>query len=164
MVTVYVWNFMGKNIAWGHASMHCEQTYISWWPTGEGRVPSKISQSVYAASPFRNQTFQTDQLFEGDGKFLKAPDHSIRISGLDEVAIKNWWAGFGLVRNGALLQGPLPAWTSLGQNCSTVVAKALSIGGGDKYASWYSRTSVIWTPNKIREYAVEIQRNIGRKK
>jgi hypothetical protein len=162
MVTVHIWNFIGKDIAWGHASMHCDYTYISWWPETQGRIPSKVHQNIYSVSPIRNQTFENDKLYEGDGRYIKEPDCNIRIIGLDENAINQWWASFGLVRSGQLLQGPLQPWTSLKQNCSTVVANALTIGGGDKYSSWLNNWNVVWTPNKVKEYALDIERNIRR--
>jgi hypothetical protein len=159
MLTVYVWNYRGKNEAWGHASMQVDQTYISWWPETPGQVPSKIHRNVYSSHPFRNRTFSQDVAAEG-----QPPDHSILLDGLDESAIKDWWQSFGLTRDGVVFQGPLPPWSTLSQNCSNVVVIALRAGGGDKYASWITSWNVVWTPADVLEYARSIQRGlIGRR-
>jgi hypothetical protein len=153
MLTVYVWNYRGKNEAWGHASMQVDRTYISWWPEIPGQVPSKIHRNLYASHPFRNRTFNQDVAAE-----RQSPDHSVRIEGLDEAAIKDWWQSFGLTRDGVVLQGPLLPWSTLSQNCSNVVAMALHVGGGAKYASWMKSWNVIWTPADVLNYARSIQR------
>src|SRR5262245_11546807 len=105
MITVYIWTFRGKNVAWGHASMQVGATYISWWPEKPGQVPSKIHPQVYASHPFRNRTFLEDVRAE-----QQMPDHTIQIDGLDENAIKDWWQNFGLTRDGVLYEGPLQSW------------------------------------------------------
>lgn len=151
MVTVYVWNYRGSKQAWGHASLELDQTYISWWPENPGQIPTKIP-NVYASHPFRNRSFASDVHAEG-----RLPDHSIRINGLDENAIKDWWQGMGLVRDGQLFAGPLLPWKTLNQNCSTVVATALTVGGGEQFASWYKSRSIVWTPANVLEYASAIQ-------
>jgi hypothetical protein len=175
VITVYIWNFRGKSVAWGHASMQVSQTYISWWPQGEGRVykyPSAHASNgdlvrgtlgnIYAASPFRDRQFEADCLAEG--RFVKRvlPDHRIYLQGLDENAILDWWQSFGLTRNGVLYAGPLPAWHTTQMNCSTVVARGLEIGGGDKYASWWQSWNVVWKPNDVLRYALSIEEGLAR--
>ena len=153
MINVYIWEFRGKNEAWGHASLLCDNTYISWWPQIPGQVPSKI-QNIYTSHPYRNRSFQDDVRDE-----RQQPDHTIPISGLDETAIKDWWARFGLVRDTTELIGPLPPWSTLSQNCSTIVATALQKGGGDQYArSW----DFVWTPKNVKEYAYSIAQRLAR--
>jgi hypothetical protein len=156
MLTVYVWSYRGKREAWGHASLEVGQTYISWWPAEPGQVPSKLHENIYASHPFRNRTFDEDVAAEG-----QAPDHVILIDGLDEDAIKDWWQVFGLTRDGTVFEGPLPAWETLGQNCSTVVATALRIGGGDQYAGWWRSWNLVWRPNDVLEYALSIQSGLA---
>jgi len=156
MITVYIWKFRGKGVAWGHASLLVGQTYMSWWPEGQGRIASKISNSIYSVYPIRNRTF-TDDIRGEDGQY---PDHTLLINGLDEEKIKNWWQSFGLTRDGVLYEGPMLPWATLAQNCSTVVARALSIGGGDKYASWTKSWNVVWTPNDVLNYATSIMHGI----
>jgi len=156
MVTVYIWTFRGKDVAWGHASLLVNGTYMSWWPEGNGRIASKIHGQVYSVSPIRNRTLDDDVYDEGQD-----PDHTIVIHGLDERKIKDWWQSFGLTREGVLYEGPLLPWSTLKQNCSTVVARALSIGGGDQYASWLKSWNVVWTPSDVLRYATSIKNGLA---
>lgn len=152
MLTVYIWSFRGKTEAWGHASMQVDQTYVSWWPEKPGQVPSKIHSNIYSSHPFRNRSYSADVSAEG-----YPPDHVIRIDGLDEKSIKDWWQSFGLSRDGLLYQGPLQSWDTLNCNCSNVVATALRIGGGDKFASWSKSWNLVWSPADVLQYAQSIQ-------
>ena len=70
------------------------------------------------------------------------------INGLDEPTMLAWWKGFGLVSGGLELQGPMLPYNLIKQNCSTVVARGLSAGGGDRYASWYAAHSTILEATK----------------
>ena len=160
MVTVFIWNFMGSNEAWGHASLQVDSTYVSWWPEAEGRQ-SKLGSSIpiYSVSPIRNRTYDMDYR----GENFKHADHKINIKGLNEEAIKDWWAGFGLVRNGELLEGPLLPWSTLKQNCSTVVAKALEVGGAKEHVGWSKSWNLIWKPNDVYQYAVELKKVLDEK-
>jgi len=155
MLKVYVWSFRGKTEAWGHASMQVDQTYVSWWPEKPGQVPSGIHRNIYASHPIRSRSYSGDVSAEG-----QPPDHVIRIDGLDEKAIKDWWQSFGLSRDGVLYQGPLQSWDTLKRNCSNVVATALRIGGGDKFASWSKSWNLVWTPADVLQYAQSIQRGL----
>jgi hypothetical protein len=157
MLTVYIWSFRGKAEAWGHTSMQVDQTYISWWPAKPGQVPSKI-HNVYVSHPIRNRTYIADVTAE-----RQSPDWVIPLDGLDEKAIKDWWQLFGLTRDGVLYQGPLPPWDTLWQNCSNVVATALRVGGGDKFASWYRSWNLVWTPSDVLQYAQSIQQGLEKK-
>jgi hypothetical protein len=158
MLSVYVWTARIKSGIWGHASMQVDQTYISWWPEGEGRIRSKIHPSVYAAHPIRNQSFEGDVAGEGG----QQPHHVIVLKGLDETAIKDWWQIFGLTRDGTLYEGPLLAWDTLMRNCSNVVATALKAGGGDKFAAWHKSRHVVWTPSDVLAYALAISTGLDR--
>jgi hypothetical protein len=156
MITVFVWLPKTiddqKNV--GHSSMLVSgHTYVSWWPdetAGFGRD----------FHPIRNKSFASDVADEGD----RNPDFSIQINGLDEQAILDWWSSFGLVRGGDLLFGPLPPYNLAKQNCSTVVARALKIAGGDRYTGWYDSHSVIWRPQTVLDYALSIQRGLARRR
>jgi hypothetical protein len=153
MLTAFIWEFRGKSVAWGHASLLVDATYVSWWPEGRGRIPSKVSNQVYSVSPIRNRTLAQDIQAE-----QQQPDHRILLDGLDEMAIKNWWQSFGLTRDGQLYQGPLQPWETLAQNCSTVAARGLSIGGADKLVPWRKAWNFVWTPNDVLRYLQAIQR------
>ena len=155
MLTVFIWQFRGKAVAWGHASLLVDRTYMSWWPEGRGRIHSKISSQIYTAHPFRDRTFEQDVAAEG-----QRPDHEVQINGLDESAIKDWWQGFGLTRDGVFYQGPLQPWETLAQNCSTVAARGLSAGGGDKFAPRRKSWNIVWIPSDVLQYAQAIQRGI----
>lgn len=157
MLTVYIWKFRGKGVAWGHASLRVDQTYMSWWPEPRGRIRSKVSANVYEVSPIRDRTYEEDVRDE-----QQQPDHKVVLAGLDERAIKDWWQGFGLTRDGVLYQGPLQPWATLAQNCSTVAARGLAVGGGDTYASWRRSWQVVWTPNDVYQYALSIQSGLGK--
>lgn len=155
MINVFVWlpkrSGGQKNV--GHASMTVGgATYISWWPdeaAGFGRD----------FHPIRNKSYKSDVRDEGGD-----PDWTIPLDGLDEQAILEWWASFGLSRGGVELQGPLPPYNLAEQNCSTVVARGLKTGGGDKYASWYSSWSIIWRPQTVLDYAKAIKLGLSVKK
>jgi hypothetical protein len=129
---------------------------MSWWPERPGQIPSKIHRNIYASHPFRNRSFEEDVADEQG-----PPDHTIPLNGLDERAIKDWWQAFGLTRDGVLFQGPLLPWETLRQNCSNVVAIALRIGGGDRYAKWSKSWNLVWTPADVREYAQSIQQGLA---
>jgi hypothetical protein len=155
MISVYIWNFRGKREAWGHASMHVGTDYISWWPMGTGRVHSKVHQNVYSAHP-REPSLQAD--IDGEGSH---PSHTILINGLDEARIIAWWHRtfpWAVSRLGP----PSVPWSSLGWNCSKIVATGLKEGGGDRFASWSKSWALIaWTPNDVREYAESIVRGMA---
>ena len=152
MIDVLVWNFRGKREAWGHAAMRVGQTYISWWPSNPGQVQSKLHPQIYESYPIRNRTYFDDVRDEGQRE-----NHCISINGLDENAIKDWWQSFGLTRDGVEFAGPLQSWSTLDRNCSTVVANALKIGGGAKFASSWSSWNLVWTPNDVYAFALSIQ-------
>ena len=145
-------------MAWGHAAVQVDQTYISWWPERERRQASKVSAQVYAVHPVRNRSFHADVSDEG-----QSPDYRVVINGLDELKIKDWWQSFGLHRDGVQYQGPLLPWKTLEQNCSTIAARALTIGGGETYASWRASRRLVWTPNDVLQYAVAIKRGLAPK-
>lgn len=154
MIKVYVWlsTRAGKEKNVGHSSMLvAADTYISWWPdesAGFGRD----------FHPIRNKSYQSDVKDEGS-----IPHWTIQLDGLNEKAILDWWAGFGLMRDQVEQQGPLPPYNLASQNCSTVVANGLKRGGGDKFAGWYNSWSVIWRPQTILDYAQAIRRGLASK-
>lgn len=151
MITVYVWDFRGKAVAWGHASLLVRKTYVSWWPESEGRVASKVSNQLYDAYPIRDRKFEDDVRDES-----AEPDHSVSLEGLSEGAILDWWQSFGLSREGVQYAGaPLP-WKTLTLNCSTVVATALKKAGGDRFAVQHVSLNPVWTPNNVLAYSLAI--------
>lgn len=157
MITVYVWNYTGKNDNWGHASMLVDgglppgPRYYSWWPQGPGRdYTFHESLPIYAVQAIRNRSYQDDMRDEGRMR-PKAPDHVIKITKLDETKVKAYWK--------SLLDND-PTWRTLGQNCSTTVARALMAGGGDskvKLGDWWHQWNVVWKPDDLLRYAQAIQ-------
>jgi len=155
MINVYVWLPKQENSQKyvGHASLLVNGfSYISWWPAEE---PSELRKDY---SPIRNRNYDGD--VQGEGR---KPDCNIDLTGLDERSILRWWQSFGLMNGNQELQGPLPPYNILGQNCSTVVAKALKIGGGERYAGWYSSVSIVWRPKTVLDFATSIKRGLARK-
>ncbi len=143
MLTVHIWSpkvaLSGKSV--GHAAITLNTEYISWWP----------ESGMLNVSPYRVRSLAMD-VHEEDGR---APMDTI-IHGLDESAILQWWSGFGLQASGEQLQGPMPAYNVLKQSCATVASTALRIGGGDKFAGWWSRTNMVWSPLDVHRYAQAI--------
>lgn len=157
MVTVYVWRFRGSGEAWGHASLRVVGgapagiAYVSWWPAVSPRTPKYPSapsplNQIYSAPAIQRRRLEDDIRDEG-----MKPDYQILIHGLDEAAIKTWWAGFHTGAN---------RWKTLSQNCSTTVGQALKAGGGDKYAKgftgWWDSWNCIWTPSDVLRFAQAI--------
>lgn len=153
MITVYVWlpKLHDGHKLIGHASMLVSgHTYISWWPDETAGIGNY--------HPIRNRGYAGDVAGERSG-----PDHAIILEGLDEPTILDWWAHFGLVSDGQLIEGPLLPYNVLTQNCSTVVARGLREGGGDKYATWWytTRKNLVWWPAEVRDYALSIRAGLA---
>jgi hypothetical protein len=157
MVQVHVWNFLGSKRAWGHASLHVGTTYISWWPGPQEDREYKLGREldVYSVPHIFDQTFEDDQELEGRPGHPRPPDHTIGFSGLDEPRILDWWKAFGVEGR---------AWSTLGQNCSTTVGRALMVGGGDDYAEgligWWHSWNMVWQPADVLRYAQSIERGL----
>jgi hypothetical protein len=131
---VYIWDFRGKDVAWGHASMELDDgTYISFWP---GSERDKIIGSIYSAEEIPNQTHADVIMLEG-----QAPDHMIQINNIDTAAVKTWWGSWQADNQ----------WSTLTTNCSDTVYQALR-AGGKPY-----RFEFIWTPNAVKEYANDVK-------
>ncbi|MCR4336509.1 MAG: RHS repeat-associated core domain-containing protein [Candidatus Omnitrophica bacterium] len=147
LLTVYIWNYRGKNEGWGHASMKLENNrYISWWP---GPQRSKlIFPMIYSAPAIEDQSFDDDVSLEE-----QMPDMKIEIQGLDEQKIEAWWDNFSTKNR----------WRTLRQNCSTTVAEGLKAGGGGRYSSWGKAHNIIWTPNDVKRFAETIRDNIRKR-
>jgi len=130
MVTVYVW--FPTSSSYGHSSLQLNQEYISWWP-----INGKMS--IVGTPAFDSRTREDDLHAEE-----RRPDHSIPLKGLDEVAISAWWKKWRNSRE----------YRALDRNCSTTVAKALAAGGGTRFCGLsLVNCQVVWTPNRLWEYA-----------
>jgi RHS repeat-associated protein len=142
---VYIWTYRGKNTAWGHAALKLDDgTYISWWPQGENREPKLLLPMVYEVTARPDQTYEWDRLLEG-----QPPDQVIRLSGLDEKAILDWWVKFRKREN---------KWKTVSQNCSTVVVEAVKAGGADvSWTSTWDAHNLMWTPADVEKYAKAVK-------
>jgi hypothetical protein len=125
MILVYIWLPEGGNV--GHTSLQLgevgdpEVTYISWWPA-TNLDPLKKAQGV------------THSLAEDIECESRLPDITIELEmlkngqGLNEGAIRNWWANF---------QSQNVKYGLGGKNCSWVVVSALKAGGSDRFFPWH---------------------------
>jgi hypothetical protein len=176
VIIAYVWGFKGPFTAWGHASLYIDtkpQTYMSWWPAPDrGRreedrvrrpklgdkaagssVAGPVAGMIYSAPAVVGQSYTLDV----EGEEGAAPDFILPVHGLDELKIREWWAGF--------VANP-PHWTTLGVNCSMVVAYALRAGGADNrvrgVSGWWHSWNTVWSPNDIIDFVRVINRAAGR--
>jgi hypothetical protein len=154
MITVNIW-LPRQGSPKGHASLNLgvgnpqTDVYISYWPNRAGMTST---ERVFCAPAFRDRTYDQDVQGE-DGR---PPDRLVRLSRLNESAIRSWWSG--IRRN-------YPEWCTLSNNCSTTVARALQAGGGDGWCSIPDRLwntwMLAWEPRGVLEYALAIQRGIS---
>jgi hypothetical protein len=156
MVTVFIWNFRGKDVARGRASLLVDRTYMSWWPEGSNGIASKLSDRLYSVHPIRHRLLSDDIAAE-----RYQPDHLIDIAGLDESKIRDWWQSFGLAQAGVPHEDPMLPWETLARNCSTVAARGLSVGGGDRYANSTKPWNSVWTPHDVLQYATSIRAGLS---
>jgi hypothetical protein len=147
---VYVWDYLGLDVAMGHASISLDDdaTHISWWPDGPRRAKLLATaigfpNHLYCTPARPHQTLADDEAFEAESEAAppKPPDHTFVVGGLDTDAIRRWWASFQATHE----------WCTFSQNCSTTVADALWAGGvksrlsSAQYA-YYSAPTWPWTP------------------
>ena len=151
VATVFIWNFLGKDVAWGHASIELDDgTYISWWPNHVNRKEMPLLSDIYCSDAYPNRTFQDDV----DGEEGHQPDWRVAVGGLDHDKIRTWWAGFKTSHQ----------WCTLSQNCSTTVADAIWAGGASgiltprETANWES--VVVWVPNDVLSFAQAIDAHL----
>jgi RHS repeat-associated protein len=123
-VSFYYWSLS----KYGHAALVLDDgTYISFWPSCY--IGAKDPPLWHDVCPARPADYEQDRA-EENGK----DPNSIKISGLDQQAIKLWW------NNGKGHGG----W-SLWNNCSDIVSEALRIGGLP-----IRRTTYYTTPDYVK--------------
>lgn len=147
MTTVFIWNnnlitgkLPGRHSYSGHASLSIDDdwsgggstldNYVSFWPDAGGT----LNQAVGVAGAAK-ETIIADLVAEG-----YAPDHVLRLDGLDEAAMRGEWtrlrqknAKYSFVRN----------------SCATVAARVLRKGTADKTAG-----HLVWTPLEVKRLAL----------
>lgn len=152
VATVFVWNFLGKDVAWGHASIELDDgTYISWWPSGRDRKSMPLLPDVYCAPANDPQTYTDDVRLENGHD----PDWRIPVGGLDNNKIRTWWSSFKTGHD----------WCTLSQNCSTTVADAMWAGGAASILTSREtdnfETIAVWTPDDALAFAQAIDTHLS---
>lgn len=147
LATVFVWNYLGKDVAYGHASIELDdETYISWWPSGVGRERMKLLPKVYTAPAIQPRTLKDDVA----GEKGHQPDWQVTVAGLDHNAIRSWWSTFKSSHK----------WSTLSQNCSTTVADAIFAGGANRILTSREYDNfqgvAVWVPNDVLLLATTI--------
>jgi len=161
-ITVMMWNYVGSKSAFGHASLSVDggepsgNWYISWWPNcppGGSDAASfwEAQRREYfgLCEPKRSRKLSDDISAENG-----PPDHHVLVLGLDETAVKAFWAD--------LTTDPRAQWSATTTNCAAAVAAALSAGGSDNYIGfveslWFDvfhTNCWSWTPKSVFDYAV----------
>jgi hypothetical protein len=170
MITVLVWNRSGGGSCgrfWGdpdagvgHAAMEigggepAGAIYVSWWPRGD-----TFGDVLVGTPAFRSRTLAQEIRDEGGAP----PDHRIRIpgcgenpadNGLDESAIKAWWAEWR--RD--------PTYRLADRSCCTAVVRGLLAGGAEEYASGtlsINPSAIVWGPSDVVAIANACVEGIG---
>lgn len=174
-VKLYVWAMSDTNP--GHVSLEIENTYISYWPTGEDsetkdRIKSppgkgnlkdfKFGFSHQVSFP---SSYRTDRRLE-----RKDADSVLIINGLDTELMCQRWESF---------KAKPKRYNMKSYNCSTVVASFLEIGSGVAYGKtpcikidnyeadpvkrlfyklrFMGNSIVMWTPTDVHQYALQIK-------
>lgn len=124
-------------------------TYISWWPSAEGRDGKTKGEggplnNIYEAPAIQGRQYEDDLNGEGGRE-----PWSKNVTGLNEANMKDWWQAFS--------SNTENKWATFSQNCSTVAAMALEKGGAT--TAWYdlwNGWNMIWTPEDVKRYAEAI--------
>jgi hypothetical protein len=76
------------------------------------------------------------------------PDLEIKISNLNEAAIKAWWDNYKKTN---------PKFRGLSNNCSTTVKNAFDAGKGRSHVPDYGQGFLYWDPNAVLKYGQYLQ-------
>jgi hypothetical protein len=145
-VTVWVWVSRIKKRSPGHAALAImpgaakpAEGYVSFAPQESGSIrgPGKF----YSSEDDKRHYFTPDD--DGPRGLYKA-----MIFGLDTAAMLRQFQR----------DQELPQLYSPLNECATNVHRYLKLGGGDRYASWWSRNLIvpIWSPDDVEDYARSI--------
>lgn len=157
MVKIFYWEQrLFAEGSFGHVSMYVGgeyigdappiSGYISWWPQKHGRI---FTHSI------KNREYASDVAAE-----QRPPDPaSLTLVGLDEEAIKTWWAKFRAEGHG---------WQLYDHSCAQTVADALRAGGAEMYvhgiSGWWRHWNTIWSPQDVMLFAAKIQKGLNKKR
>ena len=145
MTTVLIWNNKmyhgpGGHEYSGHAAMSIDDdwrqlgqqaSYVSWWPEKDSEGHN---------TGFSKPKMSVSDDFAAEGY---APDHIIKIAGLDTRAMMGKWQD---TKN-----KPNSSYKFYRKNCSTIVGRVLSEGSSK---GGLSRVNLIWTPLKVKRLAL----------
>jgi RHS repeat-associated protein len=148
LLYVNIWYPTGED-SMGHASINLSNygnAYISWWPQLDRVFDHSLdwlgglNDLNYTATAFPNQKAKDDLAGEQGRK----PDVRIKIDGLDEKAMWEWFQK---------TKHDDPKWRTLTRNCSTIVVGALEAGG----AGAPQDPPPFWTPIGAMQYATQVR-------
>ncbi|RVT92035.1 hypothetical protein EOD42_20080 [Rhodovarius crocodyli] len=141
MTTVLVWNNhlrpIGNSFP-GHASVSIDdnwasdKSYVSWLPGDDHKIFREFGRAGASIS--------TDLMFE---KY--APDHIIRITGMDVMAMMSKWNEVRSKENAH--------YRYTRKNCSTIASRVLKAGSAQ---GGLKRHHIIWTPLMVKRLALEM--------
>jgi len=118
-------------------------SYVSWWP----QKPPDSDKSTIPRNASPKPNFLRDLTLEKN----YAPDHILRLTGLNEPAMKVEWTRIRSKENAH--------YRYYAKNCSTIVARVLRAGTNwTDRNPWYAH-SELWTPLKVKRFA----KNLGAK-
>jgi hypothetical protein len=158
MATILIWNnnnhsLGGGHDVTGHSAMNITdnwvegasdngRNYVSWWP-GEQKK-ELLGHSKGRKFGVEASNFLEDIKDEGG----YAPDHIIRVDNksIDTNAMLAKWSEIRNKENAH--------YRYLRKNCSTIVARVMRTG--TKSGSGWYRHSTIWTPLKVKRFALDI--------
>ncbi len=150
-VTVYIWvsHFASKSP--GHAAMALcpgadtpEAGYVSFAPLKEGspKGPGKFFDRAHDIKHYGNISQSSD---ERRGVWIA------NLYGLNVTAMLQLFASD---------RENVPEYVIPSNQCATTVQRYLQHGGGDNYASWWTRKVIgFWTPDDVEDYAESIADN-----
>lgn len=148
-VTVWVWVSRIQKRSPGHAALAIvpdagkpAEGYVSFAPQQSGSV-------------------------HGPGKFYTHEDDKHHYIAPDDDGARGLYKAmiFGLDTRKMLRHfhrdQEMPQTYSMRNECATQVHRYLKIGGGDQFASWWSRNLIVpvWSPDDVEDYARSIVKN-----
>jgi hypothetical protein len=151
MITVYIWKKSAQYSGNGHAALSvaidndrgCFDTYISWWPSGDG--------TEILGSPPAKRTYSADCAEEG-----RPPEKRFQFSGVfDEQGILdlyNKWL-------------PESYYHAYFKNCATMVRALLCNNGMGKFVQFTNFCSYqsLNTPDTVEFYCDQLQQLLKRR-
>jgi len=148
-VKVFVWVSLIKVKSPGHAALALrpnaktpESGYVSFAPLNSGSISG--DGNFYSWDEDAQHYGHIEETGKGRGLWIG------EIYGLDIEAMERLF----------LQELANPPRYSISNECATTVHRLLQAGGGDRYASWWSRNVVgFWSPDDVEDYSKSIVNN-----